>query len=475
MDRHAHLVRCPTNVIRDESVHSRQASGERCRVAIIGAGWAGISAAVSLTGAGHEITLFEAGRTAGGRARRIDIDGVSVDSGQHLLVGAYRQTLSLLKRIGIERDAVLLRLPLRVLVPGRFDLRLPPLPAPLATAAGLFAARGAGIGEKWRAAQLVRNLAASQWQLSGDLTVAEWLDRCNQRGTLRRHLWEPLCLAALNTPPAIASAQVFANVLRDTLGAERSAADFLLPRTTLDEVLPAPALRWLASRGAVIRRGCRVAAITPAGDGWRLDASGLAPPDRLYRQVVIATAPWHAATLLPEQPPLARLRTTLAALSHQPIATVYVRYPRATRLPAALLQLPGPYGQWVIDRGRIAPVPGQDGLAAHVLSATGHWESLPAEKLSATLHAELAAAAGPLPSPLATRVIRERRATFSCVAGLSRPANATPVAGLWLAGDYTDRDYPATLEAAVRSGAAAAAGVIATTGAGPGSESRQIR
>jgi uncharacterized protein with NAD-binding domain and iron-sulfur cluster len=112
--------------------------------------------------------------------------------------------------------------------------------------------------------------------------------------------------------------------------------------------------------------------------------------------------------------------------------------------------------QWVFDRGRLG---GAKGLLAAVISASGAHEELPKEALVSRIEAELRAALGELPSPQWSQVIAERRATFSCTPALKRPEATTPLHGLFLAGDYVASDYPGTLEAAVRSGIAAAASV----------------
>src|SRR3954468_24260827 len=106
------------------------------RVAVVGAGYAGLAAAVALTRAGAAVSVFETNRTPGGRARRVEYRGTLLDNGQHLLLGAYRETLALIRGAGAPERA-LLRLPLPLVFPGRFRLRAPRLPAPLHLAAAL--------------------------------------------------------------------------------------------------------------------------------------------------------------------------------------------------------------------------------------------------------------------------------------------------------------------------------------------------
>jgi squalene-associated FAD-dependent desaturase len=403
-------------------------------VAVIGGGWAGLAAAVELTAAGVPVTLFEAGRNLGGRARSAVIDGRRLDNGQHILLGAYRETLALMRRVGADPDALLERRPLQVVDRAGFHLALPALPPPFHLAWGLLTARGPGPGEKLAAAVWMRRLQRAGFCLPADTTVAAWLDAAGQTGTLRRHLWEPLCLAALNTPAERASAQVFANVLRDSLGSkERGATDLLVPRVALGALLPEPAARWLAGQGADLRCGHRVARL--AGDD-----AGVSVDGERFATAIVATAPQHLPALLPG---------IATATAFEPIATVWLQYPEGIRLPFPLVNLGGKHGQWVVDRG--------SGLLACVQSGSGAWEALADDELAAALQAELDCGRAGW-----HKVVREKRATFSCRPGLARPGATTGYPRVVLAGDHTWSDYPATLEGAVRSGRRAAHAVLGT-------------
>ena len=419
------------------------------RVAIVGAGWAGLACATELTAADTPVTVFEASRQLGGRARSVELDGHTLDNGQHLLVGAYRETLRLMRRVGAEPASTVQRTPLRLDYPGTFRLELPELPAPWHLAIGLFTATGASLREKLSAALFMQRLKRQHYRLDRDTTVAAWLDAHRQTGILRRFLWEPLCLAALNTSPAQASAQIFANVLRDSLGGSRDATDLLLQQCDLGQIFPAQAARFIADRGGEFRLSTRIGEIHRQGNGWLIG-------DEHFEQVVLAVAPQHLAPLLASRPAHAALLQMVAGYAYEPIATAYLAYPETVRLPFPMLGLPGPLGQWVFDRHDM----GNAGIMAFVLSADGDWDKLEDDQLAPKLHAELEAAIGPLPAPRWQRTIRERRATFSCRPDLPRPGAATAERGLWLAGDYTYGDYPATLEGAVRSGIVAAQGVL---------------
>jgi len=403
------------------------------RVAVIGGGWAGIAAAVELTSSGAAVTLYEAGRLLGGRARSLTVAERTLDNGQHILLGAYRDTLALMRQVGADPERLLDRRPLQVFDRTGFHLALPKWPAPVNLAWGLLTARGVGWREKLATAWWIQGLKTRRFRLEGDCTVAEWLNVAGQTGALRHHLWEPLCLAALNIPAGRASAQVFANVLRDSLGSPRRAdTDLLLPRVALGELLPVPASRWLAANGATLRLGQRVTTISSTPDHVTIAGE---PHDA----AVLAVAPQHAATLWPDAG---------TNYEYEPIATVYLQFAAKTRLTFPLTKQSGQYGQWVVDRGH--------GLLACVLSGYGDWEMLADDRLAAALEEELTLAE----KAVWSKVIREKRATFSCRPGIPRPDCATADPRVVLAGDYTWADYPATLEGAVRSGKRAARALL---------------
>ena len=280
-------------------------------------------------------------------------------------------------------------------------------------------------------------------------------------------MWRPLCLAALNTPCERASAQVFLNVLRDSLGARRAASDMLLPCRDLSSLFPTAAAARVALHGSV-RPGAQVVALQQQDDArWRIDARGSAVGGNwtaYFDGVVIATGAGAAALLLHTLPGPDNddIIAQLTAFEHESITTCYLRYAASTRLARPFFALPddpgrGHWGQFVFDRGQLDPA--HAGWLAVVISASRDAAGLDQPELARLIGQQLGRAFGDpgLASPLGYQVISEKRATFACTPALRRPGHATAQTGLVLAGDYTAGDYPATLEGAVRSGIGAAA------------------
>jgi squalene-associated FAD-dependent desaturase len=416
------------------------------KVAVIGAGYAGLAAAVELAARGISATVFEAASQLGGRARRVDYRGMALDNGQHILLGAYRETLRLMRMSGADPAALLLRLPLQLVIPDRFSLQAAPWPAPLHLALGLLTARGLTWGERLSAVRFMSTMRRRGFRLGADIGAGRMLTTHGQTGNLRRYLWEPLCVAALNTPLDTASAQVFLNVLRDSLAGSREDSDMLLPQTNLTRLFPEHAAAFIEGHGGKIIHSQRVLAVKADAAGFSLEMR--AGPEK-FDQVVCAAPPQRMAALTAGLPELAEARAQVARFSYQPIYSVFLQYPAATGLPRSMTGLHGGVTQWVFDRGRINH---EAGLLCAVISAEGPHQALDHDELAQRVDDELRATFPDLPPPLWHKVIAEKRATFACSPDLERPGQATPLPNFYLAGDYTAGDYPATLESAVRSG-----------------------
>lgn len=423
-------------------------------VAIIGAGYAGLACAVELTSQDVEVTVFERSGTLGGRARVVRKGGWTTDNGQHLLIGAYTELTRLLRLTDVSPRQVK-QLPLTLHIPGQLHLQAAALPAPL----HLLMARTRGLSwrERFAVYAVLRHLKRKRFQLPAQMTVTELLTSLHQTFRLRNLLWEPLCLAALNTPAHEASAQIFANILRDTLTASSStASELLIPCVDLSELFPVPAARYLATRNGNILTGNAITAITPNNAGFRLTG---APGHRIWQHVVIATAPHHAVTLLNSTGACPQLSAQIAALPSEPITTAYLAFGQNVTLPSPMVGLTAGPAQWAFDRGQCGDT---EGLVAAVISAPRH-EHENRDTLIPAIIAQLECVLGrSLPEPQWIRVITEKRATIACRPGIARPGIATPLPGLWLAGDYIESEYPATLESAVRAGVRCARQIMST-------------
>ncbi len=429
------------------------------KVAVIGAGWAGMAAAVRAAQAGHAVTVLEASRSLGGRARGMDaaLPGgrrVRLDNGQHILIGAYTECLELMRTVGVDPQAALLRLPLALRFPDGTGLALPDAAPPWDALAGIARARGWSLRE--RLALLAR---AARWRLGGfrcppQASVAALCKGLPPR--LMHEFIDPLCVSALNTPAQHACGQTFLHVLHDSLFAGRGGSHLLLPRTDLGALLPEPAARWLQARGHAVHAGCRVQALAraPRGGGWQVDGQA-------FDAVLLAAGSAEAARLAAgaetgagEQARLQAWAQQARGLAFGAIATVYVHAPppgAGPLLPSPMLALraaPGRPAQFVFDRGQLG---GPAGLLAFVVSAcTLARGALEAAALAQAAQ-ELALPAGAL---ALVQTVVDKRAAFDCTPALQRPPQRL-APGLLACGDDVAGRYPATLEGAALHGAAA--------------------
>lgn len=430
-------------------------------VIIVGGGWAGIAAAAELASHQQPVVLLESARHLGGRARSVNLDDLEADNGQHLLLGAYRETLRLMHTVGISEPDVLLRQPLAFTWLRRGDspvrLRTIKLPAPLHLLAALLFTSGLTPSERLAAIRFSHAMQRRHFILDTDCSVHELLHRHRQPAAVITALWEPLCLGALNTRIDEASAQIFLRTLSDSFQHARRDSDLLLTRRPLDALLPGPAAAFIERLDGRILLSQRVTGLT-IKDGC---IAGVSTTDRQYHCSRLILATPHAITrqLLLPHPALRPIASRLEHITDRPICTVYLQFPEQTRLDACLLGSLGTLSQWIFDRG----IYGQHGLMAVVISGDGAHMQWDNTTLAERITQELADHFPHWPTPLSVRVIREKRATFASTMDINRhrPQARTPVDGLWLAGDYTDVDLPATLEGAVRSGLRCARDIMA--------------
>ena len=419
-------------------------------VAVVGAGWAGLAAAVQATDLGHRVALFDMAAQAGGRARSVPVPhAAELDNGQHILIGAYRETLRLMRLVNQEPQGVLERRPLELMYPDGTGLRMPHGPARVVFAWAVLRARGWSWNERWA---LLRQALA--WQRNGMRnpgvdTVEQLCHALPAR--VRAELIEPLCIAALNTPSSQASATVFLRVLKDALFGAAGGSDLLLPRVGLSKLFPSPALRWLEIHGATRRLAHRVQSIERTGDAWRVDSEP-------FDAVILASSAVEAARLA--APFNAEWALQAAALTYEPIGTVYIKR-NATPLPRPMVSLRGSAdhpAQFAFDLEALGQ---HAGLVAFVVSGARPWLERGVDAMAEAVQRQALSAlpkSFPAAMPEVLHTAMERRATFACTAHMLRPSMVI-TAGLLAAGDYVEGPYPATLEGSVRAGVRAARAV----------------
>lgn len=426
------------------------------KIAILGAGWAGLAAAVEATLAGHQTVVYEASHAIGGRARAIDgrlPDGtpVRLDNGQHILIGAYSETLRLLRQVGVDPQTALLRLPMTLRFADAGGLQFPDWPTPLDALAGIATARGWNWADKW---SLLSQAGSWHWQgfqCDAKISVAQLCRRLSPR--VLSELIEPLCVSALNTRPEQASAQVFLRVLQDALLGPSGSSNLLLPRVDLSALFPQAAARWLAHHGGRLHLGERVESVLLQGSQWQVRGD-------CFDAVILATPACESVRLLEKSAPAApapiaakigHWTEVSRALRFEAIGTVYawaagavLAQPMLT-LRSKVDPLASAPAQFVFDRGQLG---GPPGLLAFVVSASSDERVALQARVLQQARAQLGL------TLQAVQTIVEKRATFACTPGLRRPTTCI-APGLLACGDYVDGPYPATLEGALRSALAA--------------------
>jgi squalene-associated FAD-dependent desaturase len=409
------------------------------QLTIVGAGWAGLAAAVAATQAGWHVTLYEASTDLGGRARRLTqtFAGLPLDNGQHILIGAYRDTLALMCTVGLDADALLQRIPLDLRLPNGDGLCLPDWPMPYNFLAGLARAQGWSLRDKACLIQAAWGWQRAKFECPTAWTVAQLVEDAGITPRVVSELIEPLCLSALNTAVQEASATVFLRVLHDALLDGPGSSDLLVPRVDLGALMPDACMQWLKAHGADIHLGQRVT--TEMLQALHQQASP-------HHAALLACPAWEAARLTADIATSWSKRC--AQLQHSPIATVYLHctdpgFSGLDRPMVALHSDAKAPAQFVFDRGELNQQPR---LLAAVASAC----TLDRETLTEQVLVQVRQLLG-LSDLTVVQTVVEKRATLACTPQLERPEPFV-ANGLWACGDYLSGPYPSTLEGAIRSG-----------------------
>jgi hydroxysqualene dehydroxylase len=417
------------------------------RVHVVGAGMAGLAAAVALAEQGWAVRLYESGQHAGGRCRSFfDAElGCRIDNGNHLLLSGNAAAISFIERINAldtfdRADEAAVPF-VDIAVGERWAVRPSRGRLPWWIFAAARRVPGTRAGEYLEALKLRRAVP--------EATVAEVLD---PETPLFRRLWEPVAVAALNTGVRDASARLFWRILAETLGRGAAACKPLVPLEGLSESLVDPALATLRRQGAEIRFGTRLRALAftdtrVAELGFDEGSVALRPED----EVVLAVPAAVAARLVPG---------LVVPDDYAPIVNAHFRCTAPVDSPL-FLGIVGGTAEWVFRKREVVSV---------TVSAADRLVERPADELRDLLWQDVAVALGMPPQPVPpARIVKERRATFRATPAQlgRRPPTATRWPNVRLAGDYVDTRLPATIEGAIRSGLAAAAAIGPSRRAAP--------
>jgi hydroxysqualene dehydroxylase len=442
-------------------------------VVVIGAGFAGLSAATALAEAGRQVLVLDARPQLGGRATafRDRVTGELVDNGQHVLFGCYHETFAFLRRIGADANVRLqpaLAIPYLDRRGRRSMLRCPPLPAPLHLLAAVLDWDALPWRDRLSVLRLAAPLIAARRSLARNTaarivepnaTVSTWLERHGQTAMLREWLWDPLAVAALNQSTEEAAAEPFVRVLAALFGPDPADSAVALPTRPLHLAYAEPARAYLEARNGEARTGALARIVVNDGGISAVETR----TGRIAASRVIAAVPWFSlATLFAGGAPAA-LEPTIdnaSRMQSKPIVTVNLWYD-APVMDEPFVGLPGRTMQWVFDKRFVF-----DEASSHLSIVSSGAEALAPMADDAVVAIARQEVEDALPRAAAARltratVIREKRATFSLAAGQPpRPGTRTPVPGLYLAGDWTDTGLPGTIESAVISGHRAARAAI---------------
>lgn len=428
------------------------------KVIIAGAGWAGLAAGVELSRQHIPVTIVESARQIGGRARRVTFDGLTLDNGQHLMIGAYRQLLKLLSTMGVDESSVFHRIPHQIdmkdLNTGHsvFQLTLPQLPAPLHLLVGMLRCPSLSLQQKL--VTLVRFNRLLNNAIEHDISVDQWLAGAGLPEAYVEHLLKPLSLAALTTATHQASAKAFQTVLQQTFNGPAANTDLLIPKTDLGRLFPDAARAYIESQGGEVLTGHKLEQITL--ENGRVHSVNIDHQQLECDWLILATPPHATEKLLANSSADLSTAHQLHHLSYEPITTVYLQYPQSVQLDKPMLGLLNATGEWLFDRRYCH----QPGLMAVVISANGPHMALDNPRLAEKISQELAQLYPHWPEAEAHWVIREKRAGFSCHPAVDdhRPSVCTIIDNLSLCGDYVKTEpksqpgLPSTLEGALRSG-----------------------
>lgn len=440
-------------------------------VLIIGGGFAGLAAAVSLSAAGKRVVLLERRSFLGGRAYSFTdkTTGDTIDNGQHLMMGCYHHTLDFLQQIG-ARDKLKFQANPQVDFlhehEGHASFKCPSLPAPLHLLAGLSRLQTIGWLDRLKALRVglaLQGLNGNRARLS-DITVREWLTELGQTERMQQRFWDLVALATLNERPELASADMFARVLEQAFLHTKEDSTMVISRVGLSELYTEDARRFIEARGGEVRLNADVVSVEFFAD--RVSAVLLRSGERLAVEHVICAVPYFALRRMLPDEVVARWASfqQLQEFRSAPIVSINLWYDE----PVTDLEFVGLLDagiEWVFNKNAIIGETGKRRQHLALVISGAHAVAQHAKEdlvALAVREMERFFPAARHQAPVHAFVIREQDATLSHTVGTARlrPPQQTPFANFYLAGDWTDTGLPATIEGAVWSGQEAARALL---------------
>lgn len=432
-------------------------------VAIIGAGLAGISAAVKLASEGFKVRLFESSQKAGGRAGSFPFTLTSplnnsqkeyqLDNGQHIMMGCYHETLSLLAETS-SLDKIFVQEKMDVKIVGRkqksYTLGSGFLPYPLNLLQALMGFDYLSFGQKLSALKFILSLKLLNVDTLIDTTVTAWLEDRGQTGELFTGLWEILCIGTLNTSPDKASASVFAKILKIIFLGGKDNSKIVVPTVNLASLFVEPSIAFISSKGGEIKFSTYVNSIRST----ETSSLELISRDRSLGNFsdVILAVPHHALIKISGLDQFPSISTN-NDLEYSSITTFHL-FLKENPITDNFVALIGSPVQWVFNHG--------DYLTT-VTSSSSKWDKMSEEDILEIILSELKSYLNIEPTNIIDhKMVKEKRATIVCGGENlnNRPECKTNNPNLFLAGDWTDTGLPATIEGAVLSGKTAAREII---------------